>query len=738
MQEGDLPRQVQQQLESLIGSQPPVISIKTDVDSSLRYGKQCLVATEQDVLVFERRSDGWLLLKRLPVADIEEVRTIGMVSIGAIEAMVKGHPETLVFFSNAIADSVNRAARALDCLARNRPLTALESTESQSRKCPTCGFFMGPSRVCPRCLKKGLVLHRLFMVSRPYWHQMAVILVLLLVSTGMNLVPPLLTKTLIDTAIPDARYNLLFYIFLALVGLHLASTLLGIVKARMATRVSCRVTYDLREQMFRQLQSMSVSYYDRNQVGSLMARITRDTEELQSFITQITTGIFFNILTIIGVGCMLLWLDWRLCLYVVVPWPFVVFGTLRFWKHMVPRIKRLIFARWRISAGLNSTLSGIRVVKAFAQEEFEEQRFQDRNSMVFESNVDVQNYWNTYYPLITFFFPVGGFLVWYLGGREAANSVITLGSLVAFISLLGRFQAPLMALTQTSNQMTRFLTAAQRIFEILDQTAEISDDPDAVELEDVQGAVEFQDVSFGYLPNQLILQDVSFQLKPGEMIGIVGSSGAGKTTLINLICRFYDADEGTVLVDGVDVRKITKDSLRKHIGLVLQEPFLFRGTISENIAYGKPDATREEIIRASKAANAHEFIVKLPEGYDTRLGERGAGVSVGEKQRISIARAILFNPKILILDEATSSVDLETERRVQQALEKLVHNRTTIAIAHRLSTLRNADRIMVLDHKSIQEIGTHDDLMASRGLYYRLMCMQEGQKLEDQVVHIAG
>ncbi|HNT36807.1 MAG TPA: ABC transporter ATP-binding protein, partial [bacterium] len=427
----------------------------------------------------------------------------------------------------------------------------------------------------------------------------------------------MLTKTLLDDAIPHARYDLLFYIFIALVALHLGSTGLGIIKTRMATRVSCRVTYDLREQMFRQLQAMSVSYYDKNQVGSLMARITRDTEELQSFITQITTGIFFNILTIIGVGCMLLYLDWRLCLYVVLPWPFVVFGTLRFWKNMVPRIKRLIYARWRISAGLNSTLSGIRVVKAFAQEEHEEERFRNRNAMVFESNVDVQNYWNTYYPLITFFFPVGGFLVWYLGGREAANNVITIGSLVAFISLLGRFQAPLMALTQTSNQMTRFLTAAQRIFEILDQTPDISDDPEAVELDAVQGEVEFKNVSFGYLPNQLILQDVSFRLRPGEMLGIIGPSGAGKTTLINLICRFYDTDEGHVLVDGVDVRKITKDSLRKHIGLVLQEPFLFRGTIGENIAYGKPDATREEIIRAAKAANAHEFIVKLPEGYDT-------------------------------------------------------------------------------------------------------------------------
>jgi len=548
MEQTELPIGLRTRLESLIGPDPITISVESDVDSSMGYGQQWLVATETEVLVLEQQGEDWSLLKRMLIADLEEVRTVGMVGVGLLEGISKGHPVALLYFTNAVAEEMNRAARALDCMATNRPMVAVDEEESTSRKCPTCGYFMDSSRVCPRCLKKTRVIQRLVMISRPYWKAMSVIMVMLLIGTALNIVPPLLTKTLIDKAIPNARYDLLFHLVLALVGLHLASTVLGIFRNRMTTRVSCRLTYDLREQMFGQLQSMSVSFYDKNQVGSLMARVTRDTEELQSFISQMTSGLFYNLLMIIGVGCMLLWLDWRLCLFVMIPWPFVIVGTLKFWKNFVPKIKRLIYARWRISAGLNSALSGIRVVKAFAQEQREDDRFRDRNQQLFDSRLALQNYSNTYYPIITFFFPLGGYLVWYLGGRQAAQQEITLGSLMAFIALLGRFQAPMMALTQTSNQMTRFLTAAQRIFEILDQTCDIREDPGAIALGEIRGEVEFKNVSFGYLPNQLVLQGISLRLRPGEMLGIVGPSGAGKTTLSRALINKFSRKYNTALI----------------------------------------------------------------------------------------------------------------------------------------------------------------------------------------------
>jgi ATP-binding cassette subfamily B protein len=338
--------------------------------------------------------------------------------------------------------------------------------------------------------------------------------------------------------------------------------------------------------------------------------------------------------------------------------------------------------------------------------------------------MSAEQMWATYMPLLSFLLGTGSLIIWYFGGKYVMDEEMTIGTLFAFMGYMGMFYGPLEMVTHVWNWISRSFAAADRIFEILDMEPEVPDEAESIPMPDIKGAVEFKNVTFGYDKHKPVLKNIELNVKAGEMIGFVGRSGVGKTTMTNLICRFYTADEGSVEIDGVDMKKIKLDDLRSQIGMVLQDQFLFNGTIAENIAYAKPDATPEEIMQAAKIANAHDFIVKFPEGYDTNVGERGQRLSGGERQRVSIARAIMHNPKILILDEATSSVDTETEKAVQEALSRLIKGRTTFAIAHRLSTLRNSDRLVVFEEGKIVEMGTHDELMEKKGTYQKLVEMQ--------------
>jgi len=487
---------------------------------------------------------------------------------------------------------------------------------------------------------------------------------------------------------------------------------------------------------------LSLSFYNKNETGRLIARISEDTSRLRWFITESLRDVVMDILLIVGMCVILFREDWQLAAMTLIPLPVLAVGAGYFGEKM----HRLFHRLWRrasaITAILADTIPGVKVVKAFAAENREVDRFNVVNKEVFDYSMRVAKLTLAYYPIMGFATFAGGIIVRWFGGRmivfDQVNGVadpFTLGSLMLFIGYMMQFYRPIQGLVRVNERFQRAATAAERIFEIMDSDPEIKDTKDSIELPQLEGRIRFENVTFSYDGEKNALENVNFEIEPGEMIGLSGPSGAGKSTLISLVCRFYDVTDGAIYVDGHDIRDINLHSLREQIGVVLQEPFLFHGGLADNIAYGKPDATREEIIAAAIAANAHDFISNLPDGYDTQVGERGVGLSGGERQRVSIARAILKNPKILILDEATSSVDTETESAIQEAIERLVQGRTTFAIAHRLSTLRRANRLIILEEGNLEDMGTHQELLEREGLYKRLVNMQSSLS---RIVAIGG
>jgi ATP-binding cassette subfamily B protein len=432
-----------------------------------------------------------------------------------------------------------------------------------------------------------------------------------------------------------------------------------------------------------------------------------------------------SIFMLMGVGIFLLKLSPRLTVFVFIP----IVATVLFLKMIFPSIRiyfhRFFQRRAGLSALVNDSISGMRVIKAFGQEPVELEKFDRRSSSYRDAGTELVKKWSIYRPFLHFLIMCGIVIVWFVGGKQVFSGNMTVGEIVAYSGYLMMFYRPVFMLTRMAQMISNSLAAAERVFDVIDTEPEIKEAPDAVSMPEINGEIEFSNVTFGYSKFKPVVRDLSVKVYANEMVGLVGRSGAGKSTIINLICRLYDVNKGEILIDGIDIRKIRYSDLRSQIGVVLQETFLFNGTIFDNIAYAKPDAAKEEVIEASIAANAHEFIINKPDGYDTEVGERGDRLSVGEKQRVSIARAILRNPRILILDEATSSVDTQTEKKIQDALANLVRGRTTIAIAHRLSTLRNCSRILVIEDGTVAEVGTHGELMAGKGIFHDLVMMQK-------------
>lgn len=743
----ELPKSIEETLKTLdIQFNEIRFSVKSDVISTGTFGEEWFVLT--DAAIFTVTGEGEVI-HYIPYQTVFGIRAEMVVDAGLLVLETQEGTVDLIRYSNGCAAKFGFVARFLgDEIAfrdGERDEAPIWDYKIEDHSCKSCGLPLADEYApCPACTKKHRVMLRIMSYMRPYKGRAILFILIVIVGTLITLIPPYFSRILVDDILllndanittTDGETTWLGNIFRtiqpvtialsiavgALLTSHILSTLLMILHSRLTAWLTLRIAANIREHVYEHLHDLSIRFFDKRTTGTVISHITEDSERLQDFMLEGLSFLGRDLFQLFGIGVMLFLMNWQLAFFVLIPIPLIIVGGGWFWR----KVRSLWHRAWRRRSKLfdvvNDSVSGIRVVRAFGQQNSEVSRFGEANIDTRDFETKAEMVWATYYPPLMFAVNLGSLIVWFVGGFNVLGGSMTLGTLIMFNAYLVMFYGPLRYISPLINWASRSMTAAERLFEVIDSQPEQHDDGNLIALPNIIGEVKFHNMTFGYDSHKPVLKDINLHVKPGEMIGLVGHSGAGKSTLINLICRFYTPDSGRLEIDGEDIKQINLKDLRRQIGVVLQEPYLFSGTIAENIAYANPNATMEDIITAAKAANAHDFIVRFPDGYDAEVGERGGSLSGGERQRISIARAILHNPRILILDEATSSVDVETEKKIQQAIDRLVQNRTTFAIAHRLSTLRNADRLFVIEKGKGVECGSHEELMEKKGIYYKLV-----------------
>ena len=697
-----------------------LLEIEADLTEEGQFGQRTLQVTRETVTV--KDGSGAVVLQ-VPISDLVNARNEPLVSGGSLILETKNHEEIeAVAYTLTHSQAFSDVARGIEQLAKGEEFTI--KLKNQKYRCEKCGRLL-PEKdgMCPKCVNRGQTLLRLAAFIGPYKNKALLLAAGVSFVTLLNFAPPRIQAVLIDQ-FADERVTAPF--LFQMVGLWILAIAgaagMQILNGRMMTWIGSNIARDLRVVTYRAIEFLQLEYFDRKPVGAIASRVTQDTDRVWFFLSDGLPYFVVNGLMLTAVSIFLFATNWVLALAILAPIPIVILINISIWKPISNLFFRVSQKMARIHMHLNESLMGIRVVKAFAKEDTEYDRFVTRSDELRNAHNRADMTWHTAFGVMTFCVASGTVIHWAVGGTMLLRGQLSFGDFYFIHALLGMVYGPLQWFASVNNWFSRAMAGAERIFEIRDMTPEPSLEG-GIERK-IDGDVEFANVRFGYEKSNPVLKDISFKVKAGEMIGLVGHSGSGKSTTINLVSRFYQPDQGQILIDGIDYRELDLRSYREQIGIVLQEPFLFHGTIAENISYGAPNASMEEIMEAAKAANAHGFILAKPEGYDTIVGERGARLSGGQKQRISIARAILHNPRILILDEATSSVDVETEKQIQEAIQNLVSGRTTFAIAHRLSTLRQADRLIVMDRGKIVEMGSHQELMDKKGQFYDLVQTQ--------------